>query len=151
MLIGPKGAGKTYIGTLVEKETDISFLRVEKIWLAINPKEDGWQKVEQAIDQAFKHCNKLMIENLGAGEGFHRLHDSLNKKYSVKLVRVFSDLDICLDRVKNRNNKDHIPVSDSKVKEYNEIASRVNFDWSLEIDNNEPASDTEILEAIKSL
>lgn len=26
MLIGPKGSGKSYIGTLVEKKTDISFL-----------------------------------------------------------------------------------------------------------------------------
>ena len=26
MLIGPKGSGKNYIGTLVEKKTDISFL-----------------------------------------------------------------------------------------------------------------------------
>ena len=43
-----------------------------------------------------------MIENLGAGEGFIRFHDSLNKKYNIKLVRIFSDLDICLDRVMKR-------------------------------------------------
>ena len=49
MLIGPKGSGKTYIGTLVENETDISFLRVENIWLKLSPEEDGWIKVEQAI------------------------------------------------------------------------------------------------------
>lgn len=34
MLIGPKGSGKTHIGTLVNIHTDIKFLRVESIWLA---------------------------------------------------------------------------------------------------------------------
>ena len=151
MLIGPKGSGKTYIGTLVEKETGISFLRVENIWLALHPKEDGWQKVEQAIDQAFEGCDKLMIENLGAGEGFQRFHDSLKKKYNTKLVRVISDPDICLDRVMNRNDKNHIPVSDEKVLEYNKISARVKLDWAIEINNNGPASNSEIMEAIKRL
>jgi shikimate kinase len=31
MLIGPKGAGKTYIGALVERHTSIRFISVERI------------------------------------------------------------------------------------------------------------------------
>lgn len=149
MLIGPKGSGKTYIGTLIAEKTDIAFLRVENIWLSLKPREDGWQKVEQAIEQDFQRCDKLMIENLGAGEGFHRFHDSLSRKYTIQLVRIFCDLDICLERVKNRDNKNHIPVSDTKVAEYNAIAARVKLDWAVEIDNNGPAPDAEILRAIK--
>jgi shikimate kinase len=30
-LIGPKGAGKTYIGTRVDRATEISFIRVEQL------------------------------------------------------------------------------------------------------------------------
>ena len=151
MLIGPKGSGKTYIGTLVEENTDIIFLRVENIWLKLNHKENGWEKVEQEIDLKFKNCNKLMIENLGAGEGFHQFYESLKKKYHIKIIRVFTDLDTCLTRVINRNNANHIPVSDGKVTEYNKIASQVSLDWDIEIDNNGPASDSEILLAIKGL
>ena len=99
----------------------------------------------------FKKYNKIMIENLGAGEGFHQFYASLNKKYLIKLIRVFTDLDICLTRVRSRDNENHIPVSDDKVIEYNKIASQVSFDWNLEIDNNGPASESEILMAIKSL
>jgi shikimate kinase len=51
MLIGPKGAGKTHIGTIVDRDTDISFLRVESIWLGLQPGEDGWTKVEAALIQ----------------------------------------------------------------------------------------------------
>jgi hypothetical protein len=151
MLIGPKGSGKTYIGTLVEKETDISFLGVENIWLSLNAEKDGWQKVEQEIDKVFESCNKLMIENLGVGEDFNRFHDSLNKKYKVQLIRVYSDPNICLDRVMNRDKKKHISVSDEKVVEYNKIAAQVKLDWDIEINNNGPASDSEIIRAIKSL
>ena len=46
MLIGPKGSGKTYIGMLVDRHTDIAFLRVESVWLTVQPGEDGWKKVE---------------------------------------------------------------------------------------------------------
>ena len=150
MLIGPKGSGKTYIGTIVEKNTDIFFLRVENIWLKLNHKENGWENVEQEIDMTFKNCNKIMIENLGAGEGFHQFYASLNKKYLIKLIRVFSDLDICLTRVIRRDNKNHIPVSDDRVIEYNKIASQVSLNWDIEIDNNGPVSDSEILLAVNN-
>lgn len=151
MLIGPKGSGKTYIGTLVEKNTDIFFLRVENIWLTLNHKENGWEKIEQEIDLTFRNCNKIMIENLGAGEDFHQFYASLNKKYLVKLIRIVANLDICLTRVMRRGNENHIPVSDDKVIEYNKIASQVILDWNLEIDNNGSATDSEIIMAIKSI
>ena len=151
MLIGPKGSGKTYIGTIVEKNTDIYFLRVENIWLKLNRNENGWTKVEEEIDMAFKSCDKIMIENLGAGDGFRHFYASLNKKYIIKLIRVLTDLNICLSRVMMRNNENHIPVSDEKVIEYNKIASQVDLDWDVEIDNNGPASESKILFAIKSL
>ena len=54
MLIGPKGSGKTYIGQLIGNQTNISFLRVENIWLSLKPKEDGWLKVENAIWVCFR-------------------------------------------------------------------------------------------------
>ena len=151
MLIGPKGSGKTYIGTLLEKETGLSFLRVEPIWLSLQPDENGWKKVEQSIDQKFEDCDNLIIENLGAGDEFHTFLNSLKKKYQIRMIKISADLDLCLERVKNRSNKNHIPVSDAKVEEYNKIASRVIFSWSLEINNNGPATDKEILEAFKSL
>ena len=151
MLIGPKGSGKTYIGTIVEKNTDVFFLRVENIWLKLTHKENGWEKIEHEIDMAFKNNEKIMIENLGAGEDFHKFYVSLNKKYLIKLIRVFTDLDICLIRVMRRDNKNHIPVSDDKVLEYNKIASRVKLDWDIEIDNNGPATDSDILRAINRL
>ena len=151
MLFGPKGSGKTHIGTIVSQYTDILFLRVEPIWFGLKPDEDGWEKVEAVIDAMFQKHDKVMIESLGVGEGFTKFHASLAEKYSIKLIRVYADLETCFARVKTRNNVDHIPVSDDKVEEFNKIASLATYDWDLEINNDNPASDKEIINAIQSI
>jgi len=151
ILIGPKGSGKTYIGSQVNKNTDISFLRVEPIWLKLAPGENGWERVEQEIDKEFRQHHKVMIESLGAGAGFNGMHSSLRNKYEVKLVKVYADLEECLRRVRNRDNADHIPVSDEKVEEYNKIAASINHPWDAVIDNNSWATDEDILRVIESI
>ncbi|KAB8332177.1 shikimate kinase [Scytonema tolypothrichoides VB-61278] len=150
-VIGPKGAGKTYIGNKVNKNTDIKFLRVEPIWLKLTPGENGWKRVEKEIDKEFQQHSKVMIESLGAGEGFNQMHSSLRNKYEVKLVKVSADLEDCLRKVRNRDNSDHIPVSDEKVEEYNQIAGSINHKWDAIIDNNGPATDEDILRVIESI
>ena len=151
MLIGPKGSGKTHIGTLVNQHTDIVFLRVEPIWLRLKADEDGWKKVEAVIDALFQKQDKVMIESLGIGEGFVNFHASLAEKCSIKMIRVYADLETCFTRVKTRNNAEHIAVSDDKVAEFNQLASAVTFSWDLEINNNEFAVDEQIIKAIQSI
>ena len=151
ILIGLKGSGKTYIGTLLDTKTDITFLRVEPIWLSLSDEENGWKKVENTIDNLFKTNDKVMIESLGAGEGFTGMHSSLTSKYTVRFIKIETDPEICLERVRTRNNKDHIPVSDPQVEKYNRIAAQVEFNWDLVIRNNGPASEDEILRAFRIL
>ncbi len=151
ILIGLKGSGKTYIGTLIGSKTDITFLRVEPVWLSLSEGEDGWLKVEETIAELFRHHDKVMIESLGAGEGFTGMYNSLKSKHETRMIKVETDPKICLQRVQTRDNKDHIPVSDNKVEEYNRIAAQVEYDWDLVIDNNGPASEDEILRAFRTL
>lgn len=151
MLIGPKGAGKTAIGTLIDRHTPITFIRVEPIWLSLRPGEDGWARVEQRIDATFQQHGQGMIESLGAGEAFHTFRDSLARNYTLKLIRVYAALDTCLARVKTRDSADHIAVSDDKVAPYNQIAASVRYDWDLEINNDTPASEQAILNAIRAI
>lgn len=151
MLIGPKGSGKTCIGALVNQHTDIVFFRVEPIWLGLKSDEDGWKKVEAVIDAMFQQHSKVMIESLGIGEGFSKFHASLAGKYVIKLIHVYADLETCFNRVKTRNNAEHIAVSDDRVAELNQIASTVNYDWDLEINNSDLATNKGIVEAIQSI
>ncbi|MBW4618883.1 MAG: ASCH domain-containing protein [Cyanosarcina radialis HA8281-LM2] len=151
ILIGPKGAGKTHIGTQIARHTTIQFIRVEPIWLKLAPGENGWEAVEKAIDRAFQQHDEVAIESLGAGDGFDRFHASLMTKYNVKRIKVYTDLAECLKRVKNRDNSEHIPVSDEKVEEYNKIATSVHHVWDAIVDNNALVTNEEILKVIESL
>ena len=150
-LIGLKGSGKTHIGNLVNAQTDIRFLRVESIWMSLQPGENGWQKVEQAIDQQFLTDKKIMVESLGVGEGFQAYFQSLSRKYSIKLIHIVADKETCLQRVRTRNQTEHMNISDAQVKQYNDLAADVHLHWDLEIINDPPCSDERILSAINSL
>jgi shikimate kinase len=150
-LIGLKGSGKTTIGTLVGRSTDIHFLRVEPIWVQLQPGENGWQKVEEAIDSAFQSSDKVMVESLGAGDGFQKMKASLSRKYNLKWIHVVADPDKCLTRVQKRDNANHIPVSDAQVLEYNKFAAAIRYDWDLEIDNNLPMNEKSLIEAIQRM
>ncbi len=149
--MGPKGSGKTHIGSLIEKNADVVFLRVESIWLRLKKNENGWKQVVKAIDLAFRHNDTVMVEHLGVGNEFHRYLQTLRGKYRVKMIHVFADPALCLERVLNRDSRRHIPVSDDRVAEYNRLALQVTFDWDLEIDNNGPASEENILSSIRRL
>ncbi|MBG1243970.1 hypothetical protein [Nostoc sp. NZL] len=74
ILVGPKGAGKTHIGTLVNAQMAIKFFPVEPIWIDyLNngaKDRDGWDIVEEEINRVFESNDRVMIESLGAGEGF---------------------------------------------------------------------------------
>ena len=103
------------------------------------------------IDTMFQTCDKIMIESLGIGEGFSKFYAALTKQYSIKLIRVYANLETCFTRVKNRNNVEHIAVSDEKVTEFNQIAATVTYEWDLEINNNALISDADLLTAIQSI
>jgi len=151
ILIGPKGSGKTYIGNRIEELTDIKFLSVEPLWLNLAEGEDGWDKVEKTIDELFLLHDKVAIESLGAGGGFNQMYASLKNKYEVKLIKVETDAEECVHRVMKRDKRNHIPLSEEQIREYNRIAARVKHPWDAIIDNNNPATNDEILVMIKSL
>ena len=59
--------------------------------MSLQPGENGWKKVEQAIDDTFKNHSKVAIESLGAGEEFAKFRAALEKKYTLKMIQVYTD------------------------------------------------------------
>ncbi|HMQ51023.1 MAG TPA: shikimate kinase [Anaerolineae bacterium] len=155
ILVGLKGSGKSYIGSLVDRLPEVCFLKVEPIWVEYlnghDHSKSGWEVVEAEIDKQFTVYDRVMIESLGAGQEFEAFYASLRRKYAIKLIKVFADLETCLDRVKRRDAANHIPISDSRVEEINQIAQHVTLDWDLVIDNRGPAPASEIIKAIEAI
>jgi len=158
-LIGPKGTGKTYIGNLLSERLLIPFLRIENIFLKIkteNPLEDqnyisaGYKNVENKIRECLSDFNQTIIESTGIAIQFHEMVLRIKNDYVVRLIKVESDPDLCLKRIKNRDQSKHIAVSDDKIIEINKLSKGLSLNFDLVIDNNSETDD-ELVQEFKKI
>ena len=160
ILVGPKGSGKTHIGSLLEKETGLKFLSVEKLGLENSKKskltgyarvKESFHEEEAEIDRILQHEDAVSFEATGSSEYFPTVLGRLRAKYSVKLIRIFSPLETCSRRIKQRDAAAHLPVSEAMIQTINEKAAKVTLNWDLTIDNSNQPSAEQILAAFKTL
>lgn len=153
LLVGPKGSGKTHIGTLCERLAGVRLLRVEPIWL--EHKGVSYSVVISEIVSRVKQMSEttdvVVLESLGLGEPFTLLLAALREAHCVKLVKVTAPLEVCATRVRTRDQSLHIPVSDENLQAYNSMAARVELDWDLTLENHPPLSPEAILGGISEL
>ncbi len=157
ILIGLKGSGKTYIGTLVQEKLGIKFFRVENVWLTVKSErlsdkymKEGFNLVESEIDNLLLHSDRIIIESTGTTEYFKSFLQKLKSKYDVKLVKIETSRDICYKRLKSRDASIHIPVSDDLLEKINQEAIKVELEFDTIIEN-EKTSDNDILDKLQKL
>lgn len=128
LLLGPKGSGKTYIGYLLQRERNIPFLRVEDIARKVQKGRaveasaylsDVFAVIEKGVRQEISHHPHLIFESTGLTEYFDQMLDNLRRDFQVTLIRIRTKPDLCLERVKTRDQSIHINVSDEQVNEIN--------------------------------
>ena len=160
LLIGPKGSGKTYIGSIWEKEVGLTFLSVEKLGLENIQKSkltgdeliiDGFHQEEAAIDKILQSNNAVSFESTGVHPYLLNILANLRNKYNVKLIKIYTPLGECYERIKCRDQRLHIPISDSLLKKINQRAEKVIFNWDLELDNSEKLTVAEITRVGRAL
>ena len=159
ILIGLKGSGKTYAGKLLSERLAIPFLRVEDIFLKLrsnNLLEDqnyitrGYENVEKEIRSLLNGFDELTIESTGIAIQFREMISNLKKDYDVKLIKIDTDPELCIKRVKSRNRSGHIPVSDEMLIEINKLSESISYDYDLIFKNNNTTDDELIFEFIKA-
>lgn len=161
MLVGLKGVGKTFIGSVLEKYLDVKFLRVEPIFLELMRQEPelqgialekrGFQIVLTQLDELAQKYPILCIESTGCAYTFSELLAALRQGFRVFLIHVQAPLNTCIERVMKRDTSAHIPVSDDRLREINERALLIDLPWDLEIDNSEFQDEAVIVQAVKQL
>lgn len=161
LLVGLKGAGKTYLGGVLERHLGVKFLRIEPLFLelmqaepdliGIPMEQKGFQRVIDQLDELSNDYNHLCIESTGAARTFPELLGALRQSYRVWLIRVKAPLAICAERVMSRDTAAHIPVSDDRLQEINAVASQVHLPWDLEIDNTEFQDESALVKAVEFL
>ncbi|TAL40016.1 MAG: hypothetical protein EPN97_01350 [Alphaproteobacteria bacterium] len=160
LLIGPTGAGKTYIGGVIEQRLGIPYLNAEPIFLShaktatttgYERQKEGFAVVESALDELMQQRGEASYDTTAAAEYFPTLLKNLRSKYDVKLIRVLAKPDTCLQRVKTRDLSRHIPVTDEHVMEVNDIAMKIDLPWDLVIHNDPPLATDKIVMLFKGL
>lgn len=161
LLVGLKGAGKTFLGGVLEKYLGIKFLRIEPLFLelmrgepdlaGIPLEQKGFQRVIDQLNELSEDYNHLCIESTGAACTFPELLAALRQGYRVLLIRVKAPLNVCTERVMSRDTAAHIPVSDDRLQAINAVASQVSLPWNLEIDNTTFQDESALVKAVEPL
>lgn len=151
ILVGPKGCGKTHIGTLLQQRLGIEFLRVEDLWLTVRAERfsaayirAGLALVERAIAERFRHTDRLIVESTAAHAEFADFLARLRVRCTVRLIRITAPPALCLERIHRRDHTVHIPVSDDHIALINAQALSVTLPFDLTLDNT-TADPTEIV------
>jgi chromosome partitioning protein len=161
LLVGMKGAGKTFIGSVLENYLNVKFLRIEPLFLDLMQSEPllkgmdleyrGFQIVLDHLDALAKEHAVLCIESTGAALTFTDFLTTLQQHFQVILIRVQAPLETCIERVMSRDQSAHIPVSDHRLQEINERAAQVSLPWDLVIDNSTFQSEEAIAHQVRAV
>ncbi|MFA3919328.1 AAA family ATPase [Ruegeria hyattellae] len=159
LLVGPKGAGKTYLASRMEDEIGISFLRVEPIWLELMKEMrpgssdfdiEGLSRVIEGVRERLSARSSVVLESTGTAPWFSEMHNALDAMGELILIKVSAPNEMCLDRIRQRDASQHIPVSDDRIEQINMLAERVQLPWSVEIQNTSETEVVEFLEFIRA-
>jgi dephospho-CoA kinase len=107
---------------------------------------EGYAKIRKTLFSV----DQLTIEATGSVIQFDQMVHNLKKDFIVKLIKVDTDPELCLQRVKARDQQNHIPVSDKQVIDINKISAQRTFDFDLIVPNNSQ-TDNELLEELSQL
>ena len=159
LLIGQKGSGKSFIGSLIENEFGIKFVRVED-WVKQVKKgrsvedetylKQAFEVIENGIRECLKDIDKLVFESTGITTYFDQMLQSLKRDYHVTTIGIKADSTICLERVRKRDQTIHINISDDQVSIINEkvILKDLQTDYQI---NNEKKTKRDIVKEMKKI
>ena len=145
LLIGQKGSGKSFIGTIFKKHFNIDFERMENWLLDVkkgrNIDDDEYAKecfqiIENGVRKELEETEILVFESTGLTEHFDSMLSKLQLDYNVTTILIKTDSDICFKRVRTRDQSIHINISDKQLEKINSAVLSKNLKTDFIIENN---------------
>lgn len=150
ILIGMKGSGKSLIGELFEKYFQIHFVRVEN-WAREIKKdraaddvtyiEEFFEITERRIKEFMNYYEEIVYESTGLTPYFDNMYNHLQTSFHVILIKIEANPQLCLNRVRTRDQNIHIDVSDDLVKKINQEVLLKNIPCEYSIENSRTTVD----------
>jgi shikimate kinase len=160
LLVGPKGAGKSTLGHLIQEELDVRFVRVEPLFLAVRAElgashsdfeRCGFQAVVERLRDELRSHDTICFESTGASDLLESVIAKLAPVATVLPVKAQADPEQCLERVRTRDRSIHMPVLDDQVSTINARAMLCDLPWAATIDNRGPLDRDAVLATIRRL
>lgn len=145
ILIGQKGSGKSFIGTIIQEIYGIEFVRVEDIARQLKKNrtvddesyhKEAFFQIESHLRETLKSIPALVFESTGLTSHFDDMLVNLQRDYHVITIGVKADSELCLERIKNRDRSIHINVSDKEVTRINSLVLQKNRVCDYELRND---------------
>lgn len=146
ILVGARGAGKSHVGTLIEKEFGVPFLNVEPFFIAVNPEgnaEDGdafvraWHNVSREIASILSNHTAVTVESIGIFDSYFDFVENMKALYTVVTIFVETDKGLCDERVFARDCGAHVPATQESLNAYYQMLKKTNARHDLIIQNND--------------
>jgi shikimate kinase len=161
VLVGPKGAGKTTLGRMIETSLGARFVEVEAIARRVLLESGGrideryarltFDAVAAELDALAPSSPLLVIETTGASTGTSDLLAALRARHTVRLVRIDARADVCDVRIAARDASRHVAVPPGLVRDMYLRSTSLTLPWDLVLDNNEPLTASAVAAAIRPL
>lgn len=159
LLVGPKGSGKSHIGRVLERALGVRFCHVEPRWMAYHAEcraagrepviAEGIARVHPTIAEELRESEHLCVETTGASPEILNDLLSLASPSETLLVRVAAPLELCLERIRERDRTHQIPMDPDGIRTVYERSVAADLSSALTLENT-ALSEEEIVDAFRA-
>lgn len=141
LLVGPKGAGKTHIGRLLETHLGVHFFHVEPHWKSLMGSgrvsciAEGIEQIHPLIAEALQRGGHVCVETTGASPEILGDLVALGERVGLLLVNVRAPLDVCLERISARDQTHQIPLDEAGIREVYRLGDELDLKFDLVVEN----------------
>ena len=161
VLVGPKGAGKTTLGRVLEREPGVHFLEVESIAKRVLADMGGvideryareaFAAIVVAVDSMAGSYPTIVLETTGASTETPAFIDALRRLRSVRLVRIVAPAETCATRIAQRDSSRQVDVPPDLIRAMHERTEALRLPWDLELTNDPPLTDEQVRAAFRHI
>lgn len=157
LLVGPKGSGKSFIGELLERELGIPYVRPEAVVLRLRAAgrtptvAESLAAIVAAAEELARAASALTLDTTGAFDELGAYLEALARVGRVRPIQVLARPEVCLARIRARDQAAHIPVEEEQITRINARSLALQLPYELSLDNDPFALPTAVVATVRAL
>ena len=136
VLIGPKGSGKSHVGRLLAQQFGIHFVDAELHWMEYYARcalagvdhdiGEGAELIRAHVQETLVSAEDVCVETTGVSYVVLSAFLALRPAEQTRIVRLSAPLDLCLQRIEQRDPAVHVPVGIAQIERMHASSMELN-------------------------